>query len=147
MRPTAFRPLCALLAALLLAACAPTLQRAGRPDLAFTGPRIERDAFVSFDAARLGLTRWDAAPDPEHPWAVIIAVHGMNDYANAFHFAAPWWASQGVTTLAYDQRGFGRSPRRGIWAPDDLRTEDLRTLVALARRRWPGALKDQKKYF
>jgi len=71
---------------------------------------------------------------------VVVGVHGMNDYANAFHLAAPWWASQGVTTLAYDQRGFGRSPRRGIWAPDALKVEDLRTLVALARQRYPGAV-------
>ena len=127
----------------LLTACAPTLQRAGRPEAGFAGPRLEDNAFVSFDGARLGLTRWearDAVGRPAAPWAVIIAVHGMNDYANAFHLAAPWWASQGATTLAYDQRGFGRSPGRGVWAPDALTTGDLRTLVALARRRWPGVV-------
>ena len=43
-----------------------------------------------------------------------------------------------MTTYAYDQRGFGRSPNRGIWAPDTLRMNDLRTLVALVRRRHPG---------
>jgi acylglycerol lipase len=128
----------------LLGACAPTLQQAARPDTGFTGPRLEAGAFVSFDGARLGLTRWDAQPAGggglTEPWAVIVAVHGMNDYANAFHLAAPWWASQGVTTLAYDQRGFGRSPGRGLWAPDSLKIEDLRTIVALARRRWPRAI-------
>lgn len=126
----------------MLAACAPTLQRAARPDAAFSGPRLDGATFVSFDGTRLGLTRWDAVDASGArvaPWAVIVAVHGMNDYANAFHLAAPWWARQGVTTLAYDQRGFGRSPDRGIWAPDALTTEDLRTLVALARRRWPAA--------
>lgn len=127
----------------LLAACAPTLQQAGRPEAGFAGPRLDSDDFVSFDGARLGLMRWEAqgrGGEPVEPWAVIVGVHGMNDYANAFHMAARWWATQGVTTLAYDQRGFGRSPRRGIWAPDSLTTEDLRTLVALARRRWPRAL-------
>jgi alpha-beta hydrolase superfamily lysophospholipase len=156
----------------LLAACAPTLQRAARPEPGFTGPRLENDAFVSFDGTRLGLSRWDAQDPGDHrpvaraprgaddagqrpgghgavddgalgpapPWAVIVGVHGMNDYANAFHLAAPWWASQGVTTLAYDQRGFGRSPERGIWASDAVRVQDLRTIVALARRRWPGAI-------
>jgi acylglycerol lipase len=131
-----------LMALVLLGACAPTWQRAGKPDAAFSGPRLDEGVFVSFDGARLGLTRWDAtdpAGAPVQPWAVIIGVHGMNDYANAFHLAAPWWASQGVTTLAYDQRGFGRSPHRGLWAPDALTVEDLRTLVALARRRWPNA--------
>jgi alpha-beta hydrolase superfamily lysophospholipase len=126
----------------LACACAPTLQHAARPEAGFAGPELEARDFVSFDGTRLGLTRWDAtAPSgaPAAPWAVIVAVHGMNDYANAFHLAAPWWAGRGVTTLAYDQRGFGRSPGRGFWAPDDLRVADLRTLVALARRRWPDA--------
>ena len=128
---------------LLLVACAPTLQQAAGPDARFSGPRLEDGAFVSFDGTRLGLTRWDAVGQgggAAEPWAVIIGVHGMNDYANAFHLAAPWWASQGVTTLAYDQRGFGRSPGRGLWAPDTLTIQDLRTIVALARRRWPKAI-------
>jgi acylglycerol lipase len=128
-----------LLAALMLTACTPlAVQRAGQPPLGWDGPHIERDAFVSFDGARLGLTTW-AATTPE-PWAVIVGLHGMNDYANAFHLAAPWWAAQGVTTLAYDQRGFGRSPDRGVWGGDQLMAEDLRTLVALARARYPNAI-------
>jgi acylglycerol lipase len=54
--------------------------------------------------------------------------------------AAPWWAEQGVTTVAYDQRGFGRSPGRGVWAGDELMVEDLRTVTALVRRKYPHAL-------
>ncbi|MEO8813464.1 MAG: alpha/beta fold hydrolase [Caulobacteraceae bacterium] len=124
---------------LALAACAPTLQTAGRPDAGFAGPRLEKDAFVTFDGTRLGLTRWPAEGGAS-PWAVIVAVHGMNAWARAFHLAGPWWAKQGIATLAYDQRGFGRSPGRGIWAPRALTTEDLRTIVALARRDYPHAL-------
>jgi alpha-beta hydrolase superfamily lysophospholipase len=123
----------------ILAACAPTLQRAGRPEAGFAGPSLEDHVFVSFDGAHLGLARWDAEGG-DAPSVVIIGVHGMNDYANAFHLAGPWWAAHGVTTLAYDQRGFGRSPQRGVWAPDDLRVADLRTIVDLARARWPHAL-------
>ena len=128
----------AFLAAATLTACAPTLQQAGKPEIGFVGPRLDDHAFVSFDGARLGLTRWDAVGDAA-PWAVIVGVHGMNDYAAAFHLAAPWWAAHGVTTFAFDQRGFGRSPQRGVWAPDALRTQDLRTIVALARTRYPQA--------
>src|SRR6185437_7364686 len=128
-----------LLAALTLAGCTPLMvQQAGRPPLGFAGARLERNAVVSFDGATLGLTEWDATTG--EPWAVIVGVHGMNDYANAFHMAAPWWASQGVTTIAYDQRGFGRSPGRGVWAGDDLMTEDLRTVCALVRQKYPHAL-------
>ena len=124
--------------ALLASACAPSLQQAARPEAGFTGPRLEPHAFISFDGAKLGLTRWEAVDG--RPWAVIIGVHGMNDYANAFHLAGPWWAKQGITTLAYDQRGFGRSPNRGLWAPQALSTEDLRTIVTLARREYPTAI-------
>jgi alpha-beta hydrolase superfamily lysophospholipase len=127
-----------ILAAVLLCGCTPLMvQQAGRPPLGFAGPRLEAGDVVSFDGARLGLSEWDAAGEP---WAVIVGVHGMNDYANAFHLAAPWWASQGITTIAYDQRGFGRSPGRGVWAGDDLMMEDLRTVCALARQRYPQAL-------
>ena len=129
-----------VLAALLLTACTPlVVQQTGKPELGFQGPRLERDAFVSFDGARLGLTTWEATT-PGEPWAVIVGVHGMNDYSNAFHLAAPWWAGQGVTTIAYDQRGFGRSPQRGVWGGDALMVEDLRTITALARAKYPHAI-------
>src|SRR5258706_4453963 len=128
----------ALLATLMRAGWRPLLvQQAGKPPLGFQGAHIESDAIVSFDGARLGLSEWDASDDP---WAVIVGVHGMNDYANAFHMAAPWWAEQGVTTVAYDQGGFGRSPGRGVWAGDELMVEDLRTVTALVRRKYPHAL-------
>ena len=132
------RRLAILLAALSLAACAPMLQQApGQPPAGFVGAHLEPDAVVSFDGARLGLSTWEPAGQP---WAVIVGVHGMNDYANAFHMAAPFWAGEGIATYAYDQRGFGRSPGRGVWAGDELLTEDLRTVTALVRQRYPHAL-------
>jgi alpha-beta hydrolase superfamily lysophospholipase len=132
------RRLVLCLALLSLAACAPVVQQAWTPPAAFAGPHLESDAFISFDGARLGMQQW--GPPNDKPWAVIIGVHGMNDYANAFHLAGPNWAKDGIVTLAYDQRGFGRSPERGVWGGDKLMTEDLRTFVALARQRYPGAI-------
>lgn len=130
------RRLAAISAAVMLSACTPLMvQQAGAPPVGFQGPRIEQDDFVTFDGARLGLTRWETEGQPE---AVVVAVHGMNDYANAFHLVAPYWAEHGVTTYAFDQRGFGRSPNRGIWGGDELMVEDLRTLTALVRGRHPG---------
>lgn len=99
----------------------------------------DENVFVAQDGARLGLTVWEAqgVEEPEH---VVIGLHGMNDYANAFHMAAPYWARHGVTTYAYDQRGFGRSPSKGIWPKEELLREDLRTAVAVARQRHPNAV-------
>ena len=127
-----------LVLAAFLTACAPmAVQRPLAPEPTFAGPRIEKGDFISFDGAKLGLSHW--GPDSE-PWGVIVGVHGMDDYARAFHLAAPYWASQGIATYAYDQRGFGRSPQRGIWAGDALMTEDLRTLTALVRAKYPHAV-------
>ncbi|MEM7328313.1 MAG: alpha/beta fold hydrolase [Pseudomonadota bacterium] len=97
---------------------------------------LENNRLITFDGAELGLTVWSGAQDPD---IVIVGVHGMNDYANAFHMAAPYWAARGVTTYAYDQRGFGRSFGRGEWPEEDLMREDLRTAIALVKARHPDA--------
>ena len=133
------KPFAALaIAVLALAACAPVVQRPMIPPPAFAGPRLEGDHFISFDGAPLGLSRWDVASG--EPWAVIVGVHGMNDYGNGFHLAAPVWAARGIATYAYDQRGFGRSPERGVWGGDALMMEDLRAFTALIRARFPHAV-------
>ena len=62
--------------ALLLSACAPMRQFAGRPGYAFSGPRLLDGALVSFDGARLPLKTW---PADGEPWAVVVGLHGMND--------------------------------------------------------------------
>ncbi len=119
-----------------VAACAPLMtQLPARPDVGFGGPRLDGDSFISFDGARLGMTTW---PTEGEPTAVIVALHGMNDYANAFHIAAPIWAQQGMATYAFDQRGYGRSPDRGVWAGQDLIRRDVETFIGLVRARHPG---------
>ena len=153
------RAVLGLLGAAGLTACAPTVQLAGHPEQGFSGPRFAGDRFISFDGTALGLTTWPSTRsvlvhmDGSHapggvapwvastePWAVIVGLHGMNSYARSFRLAAPYWAAQGITTYAYDQRGFGRSPHRGVWAADEVFTEDLRTAVALARQAHPDAV-------
>lgn len=129
------------LALALVAACVPTQQRMGSPLDGFAGPHfdVQAERFVSFDGTALGLTAWMPANDKE-PWAVLIALHGMNDYAGTFFYSGPWFAEQGVATYAYDARGFGRSPRRGVWGGERLMTEDVRAAVAVARRMHPKAV-------
>ncbi|MBB34262.1 MAG: alpha/beta hydrolase [Hirschia sp.] len=101
-------------------------------------PQFANERFISFDGAPLGLSVWEAK-DVASPEVVIVGVHGMNDYAGAFRWSAPYWAEQGITTYAYDQRGFGRSPHNGIWPEEELMREDLRMAVDVARRRHPQA--------
>lgn len=108
----------------------------------YEGPRFDvaEQRFHSFDGAPLGLSAWTPA-NGEEPWAVIVGLHGMNDYGEAtYYLAGPWFAERGVATYAYDARGFGRSPRRGVWGGERLMTEDLRTAIDVARRRHPNAV-------
>jgi alpha-beta hydrolase superfamily lysophospholipase len=95
---------------------------------------VSEERYVTRDGVKLGLTRWDAAM----PKAAIVALHGMNDYANAFAIPAPWWAANGISTYAYDQRGFGKSPQRGIWPGSDLMRRDLVDFVDVVRARHPN---------
>ncbi len=83
---------------------------------------------------RLPLRHWDAPA----PIAVIVALHGMSDYSNAFDMPATWWAAKGITTYAYDQRGFGRAPNPGLWPGADALRGDLTDFVAAVRVKHPN---------
>jgi alpha-beta hydrolase superfamily lysophospholipase len=123
----------------LTSACAPLVAREG---IEMRMPAIEKveqmgisgDRYITRDGLKLGLMSWEA----DMPKAVIIGLHGMNDYSNAFSMPAPWWAAHGITTYAYDQRGFGRSPNAGIWGGNDLMRRDLVDFVDIVRARHPG---------
>jgi alpha-beta hydrolase superfamily lysophospholipase len=133
------RSLAALFAVLALTACAtPAIQPPMTPPPGFAGAALEAQTLLMDDGARLPLARW--TPDNGEPWAVIVALHGMNDSRASFRLAGPWWAEKGIETWAFDQRGFGGAPGRGVWAGQARMTEDLRTAVALARARHPHAV-------
>lgn len=126
---------------LLAAACVPTIQHAAHVGADFQGPRFEPAAhrFISFDGTPLGLSAW-TPPNGQAPSAVIVGVHGMNDYGEAtFYLMGPWFAQRGMAVYAYDARGFGRSPDRGVWGGQRLMTEDLRTAINVARQTHPNA--------
>ena len=72
------------------------------------------------------------------PRAVILALHGFNDYSNAFAAPGAAWARLGIATYAYDQRGFGAAPARGRWAGGRVFAEDATTAACLLRQRHPG---------
>jgi alpha-beta hydrolase superfamily lysophospholipase len=98
-------------------------------------PAMDTDFLMARDGTKLPMRRWDADGDPR---AVIVALHGMSDYSNAFAMPGAVWAKLGITTLAYDQRGFGRGANPGLWAGADIMRADLGDAVAAARARYPG---------
>jgi alpha-beta hydrolase superfamily lysophospholipase len=121
-----------LLLAAMLAGCAAVTAPPG-PGPAM--PALADGSFTARDGMVLPLRHWGPL---DHPRAVIVALHGMSDYSNAFALPGATWAAQGILTLAYDQRGFGASPGAGLWAGAGAMRGDLRDAVAAAHARWPG---------
>jgi alpha-beta hydrolase superfamily lysophospholipase len=115
-----------------LAACT-----AGRvpPGPGPTEPRLTEERLIAPDGMALALRSW--LPEGE-PQAVLLALHGFNDYSRAFKAPGEWWAERGVATYAYDQRGFGETPYRGLWAGSEALVDDLKTATRLLRARHPG---------
>ena len=122
---------------LSLTACAPRVQHLGTgkttPSIAVSSSA--EATFSSVDGAQLPLRVWAASGVPK---AVIVALHGFNDYRNAFHMPGKWWAQHGVTTYAYDQRGFGASAQPGVWASEEALVADVHAVVRAASAKHPN---------
>jgi alpha-beta hydrolase superfamily lysophospholipase len=102
---------------------------------ATTQPRLLDDHWIAADGSELPLRHW--LPEGE-PSAVILALHGFADYSAAFEDPGAWWAARGIATYAYDQRGFGAAPNRGLWAGTETLVADLAALTNLLKARYPG---------
>jgi alpha-beta hydrolase superfamily lysophospholipase len=156
----------AVIAALLLAlgACAPLRQPAGPANQApaieaFTPPplpwrlRVSTawgpeppeprpsgptpvEALVTRDGARLPLRVW--RPE-EEPRAVVLALHGLGDHGgNLMVEGGPLLNAGGMLVYAYDQRGFGWAPNRGVWPGAETLRDDALDAARLIRARHPN---------
>lgn len=127
-------------ASVMLSACAPTV----RPTVSGNGsangsahtPVLTGDRYIAADGTSLPVTVWPAADGK--PRAVIVGLHGYGDYRMAWDEPAQIWAKDGITTYAYDQRGFGSSPTRGRWAGTEALVGDAKTMLLLAQAQNPG---------
>jgi len=81
-------------------------------------------ALTAADGEEIPLRIWRPSPDTTTK-AVVLALHGYGDYSKAFEAPAAWWAEQGITTYAYDQRGFGATRHRGLWPGKATLMSDL----------------------
>ncbi len=101
------------------------------PDL----PSMTLNAVYTEDGADLPLRTF---LPKDAPRAVLIGLHGFNDYSNTFSEAGLFFIAHGMALYAYDQRGFGDAPDRGFWVGQRRMIDDLRLVTSLVRRRHPG---------
>lgn len=129
-------PVCrltALAAVVLLAACArPYVQPSPGEH---TLPRLASSYALMEDGYRLPLARWEARGNTR---AVLLALHGLNDYSRAFENLGEYLSGRGITVLAYDQRGFGNSAGHGLWHGSERLAADLVTMTTLLREQYAG---------
>jgi alpha-beta hydrolase superfamily lysophospholipase len=103
-------------------------------------PRETVDAFVMPDGMRLPYRSWQPDGEPANsPWAVVLALHGMNDSRDAWEYPGPDFAAHGIALFAPDQRGFGDTSVRGYWPGTRALVDDAREMVLLLRQRYPRA--------
>ena len=132
---------------LLIAGCAPTTDEQVRvtgigtaraaPDPK-PAPRFTDTGFIAADGQILPLRKWlPQGGGKGEAKAVILALHGFNDYTNAFSGPGEIWAKQGIATYAYDQRGFGAAPERGFWPGRAVLAADAATATQILRRLYP----------
>jgi len=124
----------ALMLAMSLVGCA------GVPDVPphapdIVTPALDGDFLRADDGMKLPLYSWLPAGPPR---AVVLYVHGFNDYAHGVAEPAKVLAKDGIATFAYDQRGFGRAPDRGRWAGARRMAQDMAEASRLVHARYPG---------
>jgi acylglycerol lipase len=118
---------------LLMSACSNPKYQV-RPDSVLSDSRLTDSSVVLPDGYVLPLKTW---PAKENPTAVVLGVHGFNDYSNAFDAVAHTFADNLITTYAIDQRGFGATEQHGIWAGSAILQSDLIETVTLLCEKHP----------
>ena len=122
-----------LLIVFLLAACAKPHIHPSPGN--HTLPELAQNHALMEDGYRLPLLRWEPVDNAK---AIVVAVHGLNDYSFAFDTVGQYLSSHGITVIAYDQRGFGNTTGRGLWHGSARLSEDLVTITKLLRRHNTG---------
>jgi alpha-beta hydrolase superfamily lysophospholipase len=123
---------CGCLLLSLLAGCSTAFHIPSLPER--LTPVLYDTHFSLDDGYVLPVSIWRPTAEPK---AVILALHGFNDYRNAFAGVGPYFAEHGIITYAYDQRGFGATVLPGRWPGVARLRKDLAAAAALVRARHP----------
>ena len=117
----------------VLAACTPNIHPAGAP---ISSAYLLKNFFITADGTELPLKTWQ--PPEQDIKSVIIALHGFNDYSNFFQQPGVYFSQHKTISYAYDQRGFGESSNRGLWAGVDTYISDLTCFIQLIEHKHPA---------
>jgi alpha-beta hydrolase superfamily lysophospholipase len=113
---------------------AASAQAAQSAPIAFPAPD---EVFRMTDGFVLPARVWHP-PAGVAPRGVILALHGFTDSRDAWEYPAPGLAAAGYTVIAPDQRGFGATADRGVWAGQAVMIDDAAELARQLRARYPG---------
>ena len=97
---------------------------------------MNEEFFNGRHGTRLFMRSWKPAATPR---AVVVLCHGVNSHSGQYLWTGERLAAAGYAVYAHDHRGRGRSegPRFYIDEYQDY-TEDLGTLIGIAKSREPG---------
>ena len=112
------------------------LKHRGPGKLRAVRPRAINGTFRMADGALLPYREWLPAGEPE---TVVLALHGINDSADAWEAPSSQLVDAGIAMIAPDQRGFGTATGRGRWHGTDVMVTDALAMVAEMRARFPRA--------
>jgi len=118
---------------LMLSGCAP---RIVDPGPAHGEAALYASHFWTRDGISLAYRAW--LPDDAPPKAVIVALHGFNDYSAFFEKPAAFLKARGIASYAFDQRGFGANGFRGRWFATDRYRMDAADFTRAVAERHPG---------
>lgn len=116
----------------LLSACTTASVPLGKASL--EPSLVQHPVFRLSDGTELFAEQWLPAGQAK---AHLLLLHGFNEYPGAFDEVGQAFAKQGIAVWAYDQRGFGRSPYRGLWSSAERMAEDTREITQVLRKMHP----------
>lgn len=112
------------------------LRGRGRGKTAAFKPRAIDGAFVMADGAILPYREWLPSGTPK---TVVLALHGINDSADAWEAPSRHFVDAGIAVIAPDQRGFGAASGQGQWHGTNTMVGDAMAMVTTIRARFPNA--------
>lgn len=123
-----YRALLGLIGIVLISAaltsCGPSYEPMGPST---TNPHIDGDNFVARDGVRLPVSVWGPR---ERPKIVVVALHSFGEFRSAYALIGENLAKRDIAVWAYDQRGFGDAPHRGVWSGTETMIQDLQDFVS-----------------